>query len=115
MLRISAPLPLRQPTRGELAEVAAWVATLAETVRELEDLIVDVPAELAEASDHCGPGLRLEAAAFARPSRVFTFRRTLAMLRPTARDNLTMATALIGSRPPPPTWLPEDQYGPSAL
>jgi hypothetical protein len=45
MVRIYDPAQLRHPRLREFAVVAAYISTLAESVNDLEDLLVDVPPE----------------------------------------------------------------------
>src|SRR5687768_5959014 len=45
MARIYDPAQLAHPRLREFAVVAAWIATLAESVSDLEDLLIDVPPE----------------------------------------------------------------------
>src|SRR3954454_20669963 len=45
MVRIDYPVQLTHPKLQEFAVMAAWISVLAETARELEDLLADVPPE----------------------------------------------------------------------
>ena len=45
MTRIYDPADLRHPTLRECAYQAAWIATVAEAVNDVEDHLVDVPPE----------------------------------------------------------------------
>src|SRR4051794_14351487 len=45
VVRIDYPVQLTHPKLQEFAVMAAWLSVLAETARELEDLLADVPPE----------------------------------------------------------------------
>ncbi len=55
MARIYDPAQLTHPRLREFAIVAAWIATLAESANDLEDLLVDVPPEERVLPDYSTP------------------------------------------------------------
>ncbi len=55
MVRIYDPAQLTHPRLREFAVVAAWIATLAESANDLEDLLVDVPPEERVLPDYSTP------------------------------------------------------------
>jgi hypothetical protein len=55
MVRISDPAQLSHPRLRELAVVAAWISTLAESADDLEDLLIDVPPEERVLPDYSTP------------------------------------------------------------
>ena len=57
MLRIYDPAQLTLPKLQEFAVVAAWIATLAESAGDLEDLLIDVPPEERVLPDFSTPWL----------------------------------------------------------
>jgi hypothetical protein len=55
MVRIYDPARLTHPRLREFAVVAAWIATVAESANDLEDLLIDVPPEERVLPDYSTP------------------------------------------------------------